>query len=228
VKPWRKEQWCIPTVSSEYVWRMEDVLDLYAAPPDPARPLVCFDELPYQLVSEKRTPLLAIPGQIERYDYEYRREGTCNVFMSFAPHLGWRHAAVTERRTALDFAGQMQWLVDAAFPQAEVIQVVMDNLSTHTPAALYEAFAPAEARRIAAKLELHYTPKHGSWLNMVEIELSVLRGQCLDRRLGQRARVRQEIAAWEAQRNAAQATVNWRFKSTDARVKLSHLYPSQS
>lgn len=207
---------------------MEDVLDLYAAPPDPARPLICFDELPYQLVSEKRAPLPATPGQVERYDYEYRREGTCNVFMAFAPHLGWRHATVTERRTALDFAGQLQWLVDEAFPQAEVIQVVLDNLSTHSLGALYEAFPAADARRIVAKVALHYTPKHGSWLNMVEIELGVLSGQCLDRRLGQIEQVRQEIAAWEAQRNAAQATVDWRFKSTDARVTLRHLYPSQS
>ena len=207
---------------------MEDVLDLYAAPADRQRPLVCFDELPYQLISEKRTPLAVTPGQVERYDYEYRREGTCNVFMTFAPHLGWRHAAVTERRTAIDFAGQMQWLVDEAFPQAERIQVVLDNLSTHTPAALYEAFPPEEARRIVEKLELHYTPKHGSWLNMVEIELGVMRGQCLDRRLGRLEQVCQEIAAWEQQRNAAQARVEWRFKSTDARMKLSHLYPSQS
>ena len=207
---------------------MEDVLDLYAAPADPQRPLVCFDELPYQLVSEKRAPLAATPGAVARYDYEYRREGTCNVFMAFAPHLGWRHAAVTERRTALDFAEQMRWLVDEAFPEAEVIQVVMDNLSTHTPAALYAAFPPAEARRIVEKLAIHYTPKHGSWLNMVEIELGVVRGQCLDRRLGQIERGREEIAPWEQRRNAAQATVAWRFKSTDARVTLRHLYPSQS
>lgn len=207
---------------------MEDVLDLYAAPADPHRPLVCFDELPYQLLSETRPPLPAEPGQVARYDYEYRREGTCNLFVCFAPHLGWRHVDVTERRTALDFAGQMKWLVDDAFPQAEVIRVVMDNLNTHTPAALYEAFAPAEARRIIEKLEIHYTPKHGSWLNMVEIELSVLSGQCLERRLATRAAVRQEVDPWEARRNTAHATVNWRFQIKDARVRLKHLYPSQS
>jgi DDE superfamily endonuclease len=226
VKPWLKEQWCIPTVSAEYVWRMEDVLDLYAAPDEPLRPQVCFDELPYQLVSEVRTPLPAAPGQVERYDYEYHREGTCNLFVVFAPQRGWRHAAVTERRTAVDFAGQMKWLVDEAFPEAEVIRVVLDNLSTHTPAALYEAYEAAEARRIVEKLEFHYTPKHGSWLNMVEIELGVLSRQCLERRLGSIERVRQEVAAWEQQRNAARARVNWRFKITDARIKLSHLYPS--
>jgi len=215
-------------VSAEYVWRMEDVLEQYAAPDAPRRPLVCFDELPYQLVSEVRAPVPAAPGHLERYDYEYRREGTCTLFVSFAPRRGWRHVEVTEHRTAVDFAAQMKWLVDEAFPEAEVIRVVMDNLSTHTPAALYEAYAPEEARRIVEKLEIHYTPKHGSWLNMVEIELGVLSRQCLERRLGAIEVVRQEVTPWEQQRNEIGATVNWRFQISDARVKLSHLYPSQS
>jgi transposase len=207
---------------------MEDVLEQYAAPDDPLRPLVCVDELPYQLVSEVRAPQPAAPGQLERYDYEYRREGTCNLFVFFAPRRGWRHVEVTEHRTAVDFAAQLRWLADEAFPEAEVIRVVLDNLSTHTPAALYEAYAPEEARRIVEKLEFHYTPKHGSWLNMVEIELGVLSRQCLERRLGAIEVVRREVAPWEQQRNEARATVNWRFQINDARIKLSHLYPSQS
>jgi hypothetical protein len=205
---------------------MEDLLDLYEEPYDPRRPLVCFDELPYQLVSEVRQPLPLRPGQPERYDYEYRREGVCNLFLFFEPLRGWRHVEVTERRTAQDFAHQMRALVDEYLPDAAVIRLVVDNLNIHTPAALYEAFPPAEARRIAAKLEFHYTPKHGSWLNMAEIELAVLSRQCLDRRIPDRVSVRRETAAWESDRNAKQATVNWRFTTVDARVKLKRLYPS--
>jgi hypothetical protein len=205
---------------------MEDVLDLYAAPVDPRRPLVCFDELPYQLVSETRTPRLAQPGRAARYDYEYKREGTANVFLHVAPHLGWRHVEVTERRTARDFAHQMKALVDEHFPAAEVIRLVSDNLNTHTPAALYAAFPPAEARRLARKLEFHHTPPHGSWLNMAEIELSVLSAQCLDRRLGDRQTLRDETAAWARRRNAARATITWRFTAADARVKLHRVYPA--
>ncbi len=205
---------------------MEDVLDLYAAPPDPLRPRVCFDELPYQLVSETRAPLPAAPGRPERYDYEYKREGTANLFLLARPEAGWRHVDVTERRTGRDFAEQMRRLVDVHFPEAEVIRVVLDNLNTHTLAVLYEAFPAAEARRIARKLELHPTPKHGSWLNMAEVELGVLSGQCLDRRIPDMETLRREVAAWQAARNAARATIAWRFTAQDARVKLHRLYPS--
>ena len=205
---------------------MEDVLDLYDAPADPQRPLVCFDERPYQLVSETRAPQPPRPGRAGRYDYEYKREGTANLFLHFAPQLGWRHVDVTERRTSRDFAHQMRALVDEHFPEALAIRVVLDNLSTHTAAALYEAFAPEEARRLLRRLEVHHTPKHGSWLNQAEIELSVLSGQCLDRRLGDRPILKAEIAAWERRRNQARATVEWRFTSTDARIKLHHVYPA--
>jgi DDE superfamily endonuclease len=205
---------------------MEDVLDLYAEPEDPKRPRVCFDECPYQLVSETRQPLPGKPGRPQRYDYEYKREGTCNLFMFVQPHVGWRHVKVTDRRTKADFAQCMKDLVDLHFPDAELIRVTLDNLNTHTPAALYEAFEPAEARRIIRKLEFHHTPKHGSWLNMAEIELSVLSGQCLDQRISDLLCLEREVAAWEADRNAAEATVNWRFTTADARIKLKRLYPS--
>jgi hypothetical protein len=205
---------------------MEDVLDLYAEPDDPRRPRVCFDECPYQLISDVRERVPLQPGRPERYDYEYKREGTCNLFMFVQPHAGWRHVKVTDRRTALDFAQCMKDLVDIHFPDAEVIRVVLDNLNTHTPAALYEAFDAAEARRIVRKLEFHHTPKHGSWLNMAEIELSVLSSQCLDRRLPDRQTLEGEVAAWEAQRNSDRVTINWRFTAPVARVKLKRLYPS--
>src|SRR5262249_29821944 len=211
VNPWLKHQWCIPTVDAEFVWRMEDVLDLYAEPYDGRYPVVCFDACPYQLVGEVQVPLPASPGQPPRYDYQYQRNGTCNLFIFFAPGEGWRHVEVTERRTKQDFAHQMRALVDGYFPEAEKIRLVVDNLNTHTPAALYETFPPPEAHRLRQRLEFHYTPKHGSWLNMVEIELSVLGGQCLKRRLPTRNTVQQEIAAWARQRNAAKATVQWRF-----------------
>lgn len=205
---------------------MEDVLDLYAEAEDPKRPRVCFDECPYQLISEVRQPLPPKSGQPARYDYEYKREGTCNLFMFVRPHTGWRHVQVTDRRTKQDFAQCMKDLVDVYFPDADVIRIVLDNLNTHTPAALYEAFAPAEARRIVRKLEFHYTPKHGSWLDMAEIELSILASQCLDRRLQDSDTLRNEVAAWEARRNADRATINWRFTAQDARIKLKRLYPS--
>lgn len=205
---------------------MEDVLDLYAEPEDAKRPRVCFDELPFQLIGEVRAMLPAKPGQPGRYDYEYKREGTCNLFLFVRPHTGWRRVKVTERRTGTDFAYCMKDLVDVYFPQAEVIRVVLDNLNTHSLATLYEAFAPAEARRIARKLEFHYTPKHGSWLNMAEIELAVISDQCLDRRLPTADLVRREVAAWEMERNERKVTINWRFTATDARIKLKRLYPS--
>jgi hypothetical protein len=205
---------------------MEDVLDLYAEPDDPLRPRVCFDECPYQMVSETRVPLPARPGRIQRYDYEYKREGTCNLFMFVQPERGWRHVSVTERRTAQDFAQCMKDLVDVYYPDAHVVRVVLDNLNTHTPAALYETYEPAEARRIARRLEFHYTPKHGSWLNMAEAEFAVLSRQCLDRRLGSVQVVQSELAAWEHQRNDVHAMINWRFTVADARIKLERLYPS--
>jgi hypothetical protein len=207
---------------------MEDVLDLYEAPDDPPRPLVCFDEMPYPLVSETRTPQPAQPGRAARQDYEYKREGTAHLFLHFAPKRGWRHVAVTDRRPSPDFAQQMRAVVDEYFPDALVSRVGLDNLNPHTGAALYEAFAPAEARRLLRKLEFHYTPKHGSWLNQAEIELSVLSGQCLDRRIGNRQTLTTEVAAWEEQRNQAHATVDWRFTAADARVKLHRVYPSSS
>jgi DDE superfamily endonuclease len=205
---------------------MEDLLELYAEPYDAFYPVVCFDESPYQLVSEARQPLPPAPGRPARYDYEYRREGTCNLFMFFQPLAGWRHVEVTERRTAQDFAHCMKALVDEHFPHAELISVVLDNLNTHTPAALYETFPPAEARRIVRKLAFRYTPKHASWLNMAELEFAVVDGQCLDRRLSTLACVRREVAAWETARNAAKATVQWQFTVAKARTKLRHLYPA--
>jgi hypothetical protein len=205
---------------------MEDVLDLYAETEDPLRPRVCFDECPYQLLSETRRPVPVKPGRAARYDYEYRREGTCNLFIFVQPHTGWRHVKVTERRTKQDFAQCMKDLVDVHFPEAQVVRVVLDQLNTHTPAALYAAFEPDEARRIIRKLEFHHTPKHGSWLNMAEIELSVLSNQCLDRRLPNAANVSCEVNAWQARRNAEKAQIHWRFTAEDARGKLKRLYPS--
>jgi hypothetical protein len=204
---------------------MEDILDLYAEPYDPQYPLVCFDESPYQLVSEVRQSLPVRPGQPRRYDYEYRREGTCNLFLFFEPLQGWRHVEVTDRRTTQDFAYCMKDLVDLHFPQATVISVVLDNLNTHTPAALYATFPPVEACRLLRKLDFHYTPKHGSWLNMAEIEFAVVSTQCLNRRLGDQETVRREIAAWEARRNAQKATADWRFTTAKARRTLKRLYP---
>jgi hypothetical protein len=212
-------------VSPEFVWRMEDVLDLYAQPVDPKRPVVGFDEMPVQLVEEVRQPLPAAPGRPLRVDYEYRRNGTANLFLSIEPKTGTRHVEVTERRTKQDFAFQMKSLVER-YPEAEVIRVVLDNLNTHTPASLYEAFSAEEARALVSRLEFHHTPKHGSWLNVAEVELSVLSRQCLDRRLASSEFVRQEVNAWEADRNDQGVRVNWRFTITDARVKLHRLYPS--
>jgi transposase len=215
-----------PKENAEFVWHMEDVLALYHEPYDPRYPLVCFDETSKQLIKEKRQPVPTQPGQVARYDYEYERNGTRNLFIFFEPLAGWRHVKVTKRRTKRDWAICMQELVDDFYPNAERIRVVLDNLNTHTPAALYETFEPAEARRILNKLEFHYTPKHGSWLNMAEIEFSVLTRQCLDRRIPDAATLCAEIAAWEAARNSKATTVNWRFTTADARIKLERLYPS--
>lgn len=225
LKPWRKDMWCIPQVDGEYVARMEDVLDLYAEAPDPKRPVVCFDESPVQLIGEVRQPIPAAPGQRERYDYEYRRNGTVNLFVVLDVHRPWRNVKVTERRAAQDYAQCMRELVDVHYPDAECIRVVQDNLSTHSGGALYQTFPPAEARRILRRLEFHYTPKHASWLNMVEIEIGVLRGQCLDRRIDNPKSLRREIAAWERQRNASKARIKWMFTTDKARAKMDRAYP---
>jgi hypothetical protein len=205
---------------------MEDLLDLYAEPLDPKRPVVGFDETSKQLVAETRTPLPMEPGRPERVDYEYERNGTANLFVLCQPLAGWRHVEVTDRRTKHDFALQMRALVDVHCPAAELIRVVLDNLNTHTPAALYEAFPPAEARRILRKLEFHYTPVHGSWLNMAELEFSMLGRQCLGRRIPDRDTLATEVAAWEVARNEQRATIRWQFTVEDARRKLHRLYPS--
>jgi hypothetical protein len=223
-----KKQWCIPEVSAEFVACMEDVLDLYAEPFDERLPVVNFDETSKQLIAETRQPLSARAGAVERFDYEYERNGVRNLFMFCEPKRGWRHVAVTDQRTMPDFAQQMKWLVDEGFPQAERVRVVMDNLNTHKAASLYETFAPAEARRILRKLEFHYTPKHGSWLNMAEIELGVFSRQCLARRIGDEATLKREIQKLEEERNAACAKIEWRFTTEDARRKLHRLYPSTS
>jgi len=204
---------------------MEDVLEVYHRPYDPEHPLVCFDEGTKQQVKETRLPQPPMPSQAAKYDYEYERNGTSNLFMFFAPLEAWRHVKVTDRRTMIDWAHCMRDLVDIHFPEADTIVLVMDNLNTHKLASLYEAFPPAEARRIAQKLEIHYSPKHGSWLNMAEIELSVLSRQCLNRRIPDQPTLRHEIAAWETQRNDNASTVNWRFTTDDARIKLKRLYP---
>ncbi len=198
LKPWRRDMWCIPQVDGTYVARMEDVLDLYAEEADPKRPVVCFDESPTQLIGEVREPIPAEPGQPERYDCEYRRNGTANLFVFLDAHRSWRHVKVTDQRTAQDFAVCMRDLADIHYPDADQIRVVMDNLSTHTAGALYETFPAPEAHRILQRLEFHYTPKHASWLNMVEIEIGVLRGQCLDRRIGDRAVLNTEVAGMAA------------------------------
>lgn len=204
---------------------MEDVLDVYHGTYDEQHPLVCMDECPKQLLGQVREPLPVAPEQPRREDYEYQREGTCNLFLAFAPVQGWRTVAVTSRRTKVDWAHFMRELVDAHFPNAERITVVLDNLNTHTYASLYEAFEPAEARRIARKLELHYTPKHGSWLNMAEIELSALNRQCLQRRIVDQETMQHVTALWSERRNAVGTTVDWRFTTVDARIKLKWLYP---
>jgi len=215
-----------PQANADFVCAMEDVLDLYHEPYDPLRPMVCFDESNKQLIAETRTPLPLQPGQGQRYDYEYERHGTCNLFMFFEPLAAWREVKVTDQRTMIDYAHCMKYLVDERYPQAEMIRVVEDNLNTHKPAALYEAFPPQEARRILQRLEFHYTPKHGSWLNMAEIELNVLNGQCLDRRIGDKTTLINEVAAWNIDRNQHATSVNWQFTTQDARIKLVSLYPS--
>ena len=215
-----------PEQNAEFVAAMEDVLEVYQRPRDPQRPVVCLDEQSKQLIKETRTPIPAAPGRVERSDYEYDRNGTANLFMLFAPLEGWRHVKVTARRTKTDFAEVIRELVDVHFPAADRIVLVMDNLNTHKPASLYEAFPPAEARRLIEKLEIHYTPKHGSWLDMAETELSILTKQCLDRRIPDADTLVREVTAWQAERNAAEATIDWQFTTAQARTKLKRLYPS--
>lgn len=228
MKPWQKKQWCIPQVGAEFVACMEDVLDVYAEPYDPTRPTVCFDETSKQLLAETRQALPARPGQVARYDYEYERHGTRNLFMFFEPLAGYRHVQVTERRTKQDFAHGMRWLVDEAYPNATIIRVVLDNLNTHAVSSLYETFAAPEANRIRKRLELHFTPKHGSWLNMAEIEFSIFARQAWSGYIPDEETLKQHVHVLENERNATQATVNWRFTSQVARVKLHRLYPSIS
>ncbi len=214
-----------PKANAAFVAAMADVLEAYTRPHDPARPPVCLDETSKQLTRETRTPIPMAPDREARFDYEYERAGVASLFMLFAPLEGWRHVAVRERRTAVDYARILKDLADTHFPDAKRITLVQDNLNTHSPASLYKAFPPAEARRIAERFEWHYTPKHGSWLNIAECELSTLARQCLDRRIPDHDALGAEIQAWETERNTAGAKVNWRFTTEDARIKLSQLYP---
>ena len=225
LKPWQKKMWCIPKVDAEFVARMEDVLELYAEAAKESRPVICFDETPRQLIGESRVPVAPKPGRRARFDYEYVRNGTANVFMFVDAHRPWRHAKVTDRRASSDFAECVRDLVDQHYPKSELIRVVMDNLSTHTPAALYETFEPAEARRILRRLEFHYTPKHASWLNMVEIEIGVMVSQCLDRRIPTKAMLVSEVKAWNCRRNREKARIKWLFTLERAREKLGRTYP---
>ena len=215
-----------PDQNADFVAAMEDVLEVYQRPRDPLRPLVCLDEQSKQLIKETRKPIPVAPGRPERVDFEYERNGTANLFMLFAPLEGWRHVKVTERRTKLDFAAVIRELVDVHFSKAEKIVLVMDNLNTHKIGSLYEAFPPAEARRLIEKLEIHHTPKHGSWLDMAETELSILTKQCLDRRIGDIATLTREVQAWETPRNKTKAKIDWQFTTDKARTKLKRLYPS--
>ncbi len=205
---------------------MEDALEVYHRPHDPDRPVVCLDETSKQLISQTRQPIPQKPGRAERHDYEYARNGTANLFMLFAPLEGWRHVEVTDRHTALDYAHILKDLSDTHFPKAEKIVLVQDNLNTHKPASLYQAFPAPEARRLVERFEWHYTPKHGSWLDMAESELAVLSGQCLDRRIPDKQTLTIEVAAWQAERNKNHAKADWQFTNADARVKLKRLYPA--
>lgn len=215
-----------PQASAAFVAGMEDILDVYQRPRDPARPVVCLDETSKQLIAETRAPVPMKPGQVQRHDYEYERNGVANLFMMFAPLEGWRHVKVTDRHAAADYAHALRDLSDTHFPDAARIVLVQDNLSTHKPASLYEAFPAAEARRLVERFEWHFTPKHGSWLDLAESELGVLSSQCLDRRIPDKPALASEIAAWVQNRNKHHAKANWQFTSADARIKLKNLYPS--
>jgi len=226
MKPWLKQQWVIPpNANAAFVANMEDVLDVYARPLDEERPVVCVDEGGKQLIGEVREPLPVRPGSAAKQDYEYKREGMANLFMAVEPLDGVRHVEVTERKTAVDFARFLKRVSDEWYAAAGQVVLVCDNLNTHTPACLYEAFEPAEARRLAGRFEWHHTPKHGSWLNVAECELSVVARQCLDRRIPDLQTLRREVASWEEARNAAVVKVDWQFTTADARVKLKRLYP---
>ena len=229
LKPWIKKQWCIPIqADAEFVYHMEDVLDVYTRPYDPARPQVCMDEINTQLLANTRESLRLEPGQPIREDYEYERQGVCNVFLACEPLAGQRYTMVAAQRTKQEWAQFMRQLADSYYPTAEKIVLVMDNLNTHTLAALYEVFPVVEARRLCQRFEVHYTPKHASWLNMAEIELSALDRQCLSQHLASLDMARRHIAAWTRRRNRASVTINWRFTAEDASIKLKHLYPSIS
>lgn len=221
------KRWCIPERDgARFVAQMEDVLDVYAARPDPQQPLVCMDEASKQLLGDELQPVPMKKGRCKREDYHYKRGGVRSIFLFFAPHSGWRRVAASVRRTRLDWAEQIKQLVDEDFPSARRITLVCDNLNTHSIASLYEAFEPQEAHRLARKLEIHYTPRNGSWLNVAEIELSILAEQCLNRRIGTAAELDRELAAWNRQRNATASTVRWQFTTADARIKLRSLYPT--
>lgn len=218
--------WCIPPkADAAFVCQMEEVLDVYKLPYDPKRPQICMDEMPKQLLAEKYEPVMVQPGQPQKQDYEYERHGTTNVFMLFEPLAGKRYIETNSHRTAVDWAQVMKTLSDELYPQAEVIVLVMDNLNTHKLASFYEAFEPQEAHRLSRRFELHYTPKHGSWLNMAEIELSALARQCLNRRIADQQTLDAEVQAWVQERNDQVVKVDWRFTTADARIKLKHLYP---
>ena len=219
------KEWCIPEASPAFVANMENVLDSYEQPYNPLEPVVCFDESSKQLIAEVRLPSRPQPGQAARHDSEYQRNGTANLFMCFEPLAGWRHVTITDRRTRQDFAHQMRFLVDTVYPHATCIHLVLDNLNTHSAASLYETFSAAEANRLLKRLSFHFTPKHGSWLNMAEIEFSVLSRLALDQRIPTLSALNRIIGCWEAQRNAKGASVNWRFTTADARIKLARLYP---
>jgi hypothetical protein len=226
LKPWQQKMWCIPPENdAEFVCAMENVLSVYKRPYDPERPVVCFDEKSKQLVGEVCKPIPAAAGRSECHDYEYVRNGTANLFMLVEPLRGWRHVEVSSRRTKLDFAGQIKELVDTHYPKAGKITLVMDNLNTHRMSCLYEALPPTEARRIIEKIEVIHTPKHGSWLNMAECELSVLEKQCLGERIGDESKLRRQVSIWNADRNNRSKKIDWQFETTDARIKLRRLYP---
>ncbi len=227
MKPWLKKGWCLPEApDGEFVAAMEDVLEVYHRPYDAVNPVVCMDEASKQLIGEVREPLAMRPGQVEKYDSEYKRLGTANIFIAVEPLAGQRTTQVTDRRTKLDWAQFVRHLLENIYPQAMKIILVMDNLNTHTIGSLYEAFDAETARNLANRLEIHYTPKHGSWLNMAETELSVLCRQCLDRRIDCKKKMTNEVAAWESERNGREVTIQWQFTTADARIKLKRLYPS--
>jgi hypothetical protein len=227
LKPHLKTYWCIPPKqNAAFVAAMEDVLEVYTRPYDPAKPVICMDEKPYQLLGDVREPIPAKPGKAERVDGEYKREGTCSIFIFTEPLAGWRYAEALPRRTKIDWAHRVKWVLDCQYPDAEKVILVMDNLNTHVTSSLYEAYPPEEAFRLAQRLEIHYTPKHGSWLNIAEIELSALASQCLGtRRISSIKSLNKELFAWEVRRNADQKGVDWHFTTDDARYKLKSLYP---